>query len=121
MSRSAVRVRSSALSIRLRCQIVLVGEEGCPNELPGEVRAELVRIMREALTYARHHSRAKSVMVTLNTEGGELVVEISDDGHGFDPEAAPGVGLSSLQRQAAIIGAKLEIDSVVGEGTSVRL
>jgi signal transduction histidine kinase len=60
-------------------------------------------------------------MVTLNIEGGDLDIEILDDGHGFDTETAPGVGLSSMQERAAIVGGILEVESEMGQGTSVRL
>jgi signal transduction histidine kinase len=102
-------------------QIGLVVEEGFPNDLPGEVGVQLLRVIREALSNTWRHSGATSVMVTLNIEGGDLVVEISDDGHGFDMEAAPGVGLSSMQERAAIVGGRLEIESELGRGTRVRL
>jgi PAS domain S-box-containing protein len=102
-------------------EIGLVVEEGFPNGLPGEVGGELLRVIREALTNVRHHSEAKSVVVTLKVEGSDLVAEISDDGQGFDPEAVSGVGLSSMQERAAIVGGRLEIESEVGRGTSVRL
>jgi PAS domain S-box-containing protein len=102
-------------------QVGLVVGERFPDERPGEVGVELLRVIREALTNAWHHSGAKSVMVTLNVEGGDMVVEISDDGQGFDPDAAAGVGLSSMRERAAIVGGKLEIESEMGQGTSVRL
>jgi PAS domain S-box-containing protein len=103
------------------CKIELVVEEGFPNGLTGEVGGELLRIIREALTNARQHSGAKSVAVTLKVEGGDLVAEISDDGQGFALEGTPGVGLSSMQERAAIVDGRLEIESEVGQGTSVRL
>ena len=103
------------------CNIDLVVEEGLPNGLPGEVGGELLRVIREALTNARHHSGAKSVAVTLKVEGSDLVAEISDDGQGFALEGTPGVGLSSMQERAAIVDGRLEIESEVGQGTSVRL
>ncbi len=103
------------------CNIDLVVEEGLPNGLPGEVGVELLRVIREALTNARHHSGAKSVAVTLKVEGSDLVAEISDDGQGFALEGTPGVGLSSMQERAAIVDGRLEIESEVGQGTSVRL
>ncbi len=103
------------------CNMDLVVEEGFPNRLPGEVGVELLRVIREALTNARHHSGAKSVAVTLKVEGSDLVAEISDDGQGFELEAVPGVGLSSMQERAAIVDGRLQIESEVGQGTSVRL
>lgn len=56
-----------------------------------------------------------------DVESDDLVVEISDDGQGFDPEATPGVGLSSMRERAAKVDGRLEIESEVGLGTSVRL
>src|ERR671920_288478 len=102
-------------------RIGLVVEEGLPNDLPTEVGMELLRVIREALTNVRRHSGAKSVAVALAVEGSDLVIEVSDDGQGFDPEAAPGVGLSSMRERAANVDGRLEIESEVGQGTSVRL
>ena len=102
-------------------RIGLVVEEGFPNDLPTEVGMELLRVIREALTNVRRHSGAKSVAVALEVEGGNLVVEVSDDGQGFDPQAAPGVGLSGMRERAANVDGRLEIESEVGQGTSVRL
>ena len=107
--------------LALDCNVDLVVEEGLPNRLPRAVGVELLRVIREALTNARHHSGAKSVAVTLKVEGSDLVAEISDDGQGFALEGTPGVGLSSMQERAAIVDGRLEIESEVGQGTSVRL
>jgi signal transduction histidine kinase len=60
-------------------------------------------------------------MVTLKVEGSDLAAEISDDGQGFELKAMSGVGLSSMQERAAIVGGRLEIASEVGKGTSVSL
>ena len=103
------------------CRIRLVAEEGFPNGLLGEAGGELLRVIREALTNARQHSGAKSVVVTLKVEGSDLVAEISDDGEGFELEGTAGVGLSSMQERAAMVDGNLEIESEVGKGTSVRL
>jgi PAS domain S-box-containing protein len=103
------------------CQIVLVVEEGFPERLPGEVGMELLRVLQESLTNTRRHSGAERVVVSLMAEGSDVVAEISDDGEGFEVEAATGVGLSSMGERAAIVGGNLEIESEVGRGTTVRL
>jgi PAS domain S-box-containing protein len=103
------------------CNIELVVEEGFPNGLLGEAGVELLRVIREAFTNTRYHAGAKSVVVTLKVEGSDLVAVISDDGQGSELEATPGVGLSSMQERAAMVDGKLEIESEVGRGTSVRL
>ncbi len=68
---------------------LIIGEE-FPKELTREV--ELLRVLQEVLTNARRHSRAKLIVVTLKVEGSDLVAEISDDGQGFELEAASGTG-----------------------------
>jgi len=103
------------------CKIELVVEQGFPNGLVGEPGVELLRVIREALTNARHHSGSERVVVTLKVTGSDLVAEISDDGQGFEPEAVSGVGLSSMQERAAMVDGSLEIESEVGRGTTVRL
>jgi signal transduction histidine kinase len=102
-------------------EIRMVVEEGFPNGLLGEAGVELLSVIREALTNVRYHSAAKSVVVTLKVDGSDLVAEISDDGRGFELEAVSGVGLSSMQERATVVDGKLEVESEVGRGTSVRL
>jgi PAS domain S-box-containing protein len=103
------------------CKIELVVEQGFPNGLLGEPGAELLRVIREALTNARHHSGAGNVTVRLSEDGNDLVVEVDDDGRGFEPGIRPGVGLESMRERAAALGGKLQIESQVGQGTRVRL
>jgi len=59
--------------------------------------------------------------VSLEREGNDLLIEVSDDGRGFGPETTPGVGLGSMRERAALSGGDLEIESSVGQGTNVRL
>jgi signal transduction histidine kinase len=102
-------------------EIGLEVEEGFPATSFGDTGTEIVRVIQEALTNARRHSGALNVRVTLRSEGDEIVAEVLDDGRGFDPGTAPGVGFRSMRERAAAIGSKLQIDSQVGQGTRVRL
>ena len=102
-------------------EISLEVTEGFPFAPLGEVGTQMLRIIREALTNARRHSGALNVIVTLKVEEEDMVAEVSDDGRGLGPGAAPGVGLKSMRERAAILGGKLEIESAVGQGTRVRL
>jgi signal transduction histidine kinase len=87
----------------------------------GETGTQLWRVLQEALTNVRRHSRARKVSVVLRTEGEELIAEVSDDGRGFGPEAVPGVGHSSMRERAAALGGELQIESEPEVGTTVRL
>jgi signal transduction histidine kinase len=60
-------------------------------------------------------------LVSLRVEGDDLVVEVSDDGQGFDPEAHAGIGLRSMRERTAALGGTLDVESNLGEGTRVRL
>jgi signal transduction histidine kinase len=96
-------------------------------DLPAEVGVALYRIAQEALNNVAKHSGAEHAHVTLRECGDdefpvfELVV--ADDGCGFDPDVVrPGsLGLGIMTERAETIGARLEVGSVPGEGTRVRV
>ena len=102
--------------------LALMIEEEFPKVLPAEVSVELLRVMQEALTNARRHSRARNVEVGLRKEGEAVVVVISDDGRGFDyPLARSGVGLSAMRERAEALGGTIGVESRPGEGTRVTV
>jgi signal transduction histidine kinase len=92
-------------------------------EVPGEVRENLLRIVREAITNAASHGASANVRVSLEHDH-QLRLVIEDDGCGFDPEQGPasgGFGLQSMQERAASVGAVLSVDSVPEHGTRVAV
>src|SRR5215212_3069754 len=102
-------------------EISLEVKEGLPTTSLGNNGTEVLRVIQEALTNVRRNSGARSVRVMLRPDQDGLVIEISDDGRGFDPETTPGVGLKSMRERAAALGSKLEVTSEVGKGTRVSL
>ena len=88
------------------------------------VEVQLLRIIQEALTNARKHSRARSVCVTFAAQDGRAQVMVQDDGCGFDPGEVYGdsggrVGLRVMRERAEEIGGTLNVQSAPGEGTQV--
>jgi signal transduction histidine kinase len=86
---------------------------------------EVLRIAQEALQNALRHAGADRISIRLHGAGGRLVLEVSDDGVGFDPDE-PGLrsrrlGLTSMEERAERLGGRLEIRSARGSGTTVRL
>ncbi len=84
---------------------------------------DVVSFMKEALTNARRHSQAQHVRVSI-TWSERLVIEISDDGTGFDvndARAHSGSGLDNLRQRAAALSATLELHSSPGQGTRIQL
>ena len=101
--------------------MVLRVEEGFPWTPLGKAGVEVLRIIQETLTNARRHSEASNIYVNLRAVEDDLVAKITDDGRGFAPGAAPGVGSRSMRERAMSIGGKLEIESAAGQGTRVHL
>ncbi len=94
---------------------------GRPVPLPPEMEEALLRVMQEALTNVAKHARAHQVQVTLSFLDGEVLLDVADDGVGFDLAAAQhrGYGLASMQERMRAVGGTLEIESEPGHGTTV--
>ncbi|MGD0701721.1 MAG: GAF domain-containing sensor histidine kinase [Trebonia sp.] len=91
-------------------------------ELDPRVQAAAFRVAQEALHNALRHSGAGEVSLTLSRARGRVVLEVTDDGTGFDPELAPpGLGLASMRERAGAVGGTLRVSSAPGKGTRVRL
>jgi two-component system sensor histidine kinase DevS len=87
--------------------------------------AEVVQLVREALSNVGRHAAAATCRVSLNRDPDADVVqlEIDDDGRGFDETVVKGTGrgLGNLRQRTARLGGRAEIVSVPGEGTTVRV
>src|SRR5918998_1017396 len=103
-------------------RVELAVSEGVPEELPKEVCKDVLLVVREALANARRHSGARRVRVALGATEGKIVVEVSDDGAGFDPrEIAEGVGMRAMRERTALLNGRLEVRSGPAGGTTVRV
>nr|WP_239528388.1 sensor histidine kinase [Microbacterium esteraromaticum] len=95
-----------------------------PPALPTSVEVTLLRIAQSALANVRQHSAAELVRVVLAGEGDRAVLQISDDGRGFDTTALEvrtrSYGLIAMRSRLRELGGELRIDSAPGEGTTVR-
>jgi signal transduction histidine kinase len=93
--------------------------------LTTSVELQVVRIIQESLTNVRKHARATVARVEVQARDAQLVVSISDNGLGFNPEVTsrgefPKFGLTTMRERAASIRGDLEITSGAGAGTTVR-
>jgi signal transduction histidine kinase len=96
---------------------------GTPLALSELVETQLFAIGREALANVQRHAGASAAHVRVQAQQGQVVLEISDDGPGFNPAAGhPGhFGLDSMRSRAAEMGGRLTIRSTPGSGTLVRV
>jgi signal transduction histidine kinase len=87
------------------------------------VETQLFVIAREALANVQRHAGASSARVRVWTQQDQVVVEVRDDGRGFDTGVGhPGhFGLESMRSRAAEVGGRVTIASMPGFGTVVRV
>jgi PAS domain S-box-containing protein len=103
------------------CEFELIVDDEFPDEISGPAGVEVVRVVQEALANVRRHSGARRAVVTLGVADGELLVEIEDDGGGFGPETAYGMGLTGMRERVFGLGGRLEVEGREGVGTRVFL
>jgi signal transduction histidine kinase len=97
--------------------------EGEVDLAPG-LEEELYGIAQEALNNALKHARASKIVLSVRMVDKSVILEVADDGQGFDQaevQVKGGLGLISMQERAEKIGGQLDIDSAPGEGTRVSV
>jgi signal transduction histidine kinase len=98
-----------------------LSHDGPEPEIGPRARAELLRIVQEALTNVRKHADATLVRVSV-ASADELQIAVVDNGRGFHTDAVDGgFGLDSMRQRAALIGATLSISSKPQDGSRVEL
>jgi len=96
------------------------------DDLPEPVEIVILRVIQEALQNVRKHAAADSVRVRVNLEKGSWIVEVRDDGKGFDPDSVEvsgrrNFGLQFMRERSELIGARFEVRSRPDLGTVVRM
>jgi two-component system sensor histidine kinase DegS len=95
------------------------------DELPltPDQAVAVFRILQEALNNARKHASATEVRVKLRRRGGEVSLQVEDNGQGFTPgQAQPGhYGLTGMKERAQLLGGRLEVQGRPGKGARVVL
>jgi signal transduction histidine kinase len=101
---------------------VLGGENSFPDP-PPRTRDNLYRALQEMLTNARKHSHATRIEISLFRSGSKLVLEVTDNGTGFDPSAStrPGIGLETIRERAELLGGSCRMRGAPGRGTTITL
>ncbi|MBI5669299.1 MAG: PAS domain-containing protein [Chloroflexi bacterium] len=110
----------NAIQVKKRIAVDVTVEDDAP--LPMDVHISLYRIIQEALNNIVKHSRASRVRINLRSDGQQVVLDIEDNGAGFDlhnPKA--GLGLGMMRERAESIGADLQVYSQRGQGTTIRV
>ena len=86
------------------------------------VAGDVIQLAREALSNVGRHAGATTCRVSLRRQGEAALLEVDDDGTGFDPATARrGEGLTNIELRAEALGGEASIDPVPGQGTTVRI
>ena len=105
-------------SIAVQCDV-----RDVPPSLDKEVAICLFRVAQEGLRNALKHSHAKTVSVVLSGEGSKVVLQISDDGVGFDPAAVKrlgGLGLAGMDERLRLVRGTFTVNSEPGTGARLQ-
>jgi signal transduction histidine kinase len=110
-----------AQAARLPLEVIIEADPALRGvRYPEHIETATWFVVSEALTNAVKHARAGRVLVALAQPNGHLAVEVRDDGCGFDPAAARGLGLAGLADRVSIVNGALRIDTGPGRGTTLR-
>lgn len=105
----------------MHCKLTI---EGTIRPLAAEWELMIYRIAQEAIRNAMKHSGAKALVLSIYYHPEDFKMTISDDGKGFDynnPLLRAGIGMSSMDQRAKLLGGSLAIQTFIGQGTSVIL
>ncbi|MFE9056213.1 sensor histidine kinase [Streptomyces mutabilis] len=117
----AARESGDHLTVRVH-----VDDGGRAPLLPDRVQSALLRIAQGALANVREHAGAATAALTLTLLDDQAVLDVTDDGHGFEPAALPdapagarGHGLPAMRARLRQLGGTLTVESAPGEGTAL--
>ncbi len=99
--------------LEIECELAIPspGAAG-DDQLSEELQTAIYRLVQEALTNVAKHARANRVEVAVSESDGEVLVKVSDDGSGFDPQVASGgFGLDGMRERVELAGGTLSIES----------
>jgi signal transduction histidine kinase len=92
------------------------------RDISSEHGAELLQVVREALSNAARHAHSRQLSLSFRQDGAGSTLIVADDGVGFDSSSlvpAGHQGLGNMRARAEAIGATMEVESAVGEGTRI--
>lgn len=96
--------------------------------LPTHLETTLFRILQEAVSNILRHANASKVFISLRLGDGHIVLEVKDNGRGFDVEKTTGaaltrkqLGLLGMKERVALVNGAVKVESTPGEGTTLRV
>jgi signal transduction histidine kinase len=115
--------RVSRHGLKIESSLNLAFEHGRePTRHTAELETAIYRISQEALGNASRHGRATRAVIEIDESPTTVELMVRDDGRGFDPTVgAAGFGLLGMRERAQLLHATLQIQSAIGEGTTITV
>ena len=108
--------------------LVEINGEGEFDSLPLQVNSTLFRIAQEAINNVLRHSKATSTEISLTNTGANVILEVKDDGQGFNPRTmreqalqSHHFGILGMQERAELIGGSIALTSKLDGGTQIHI
>ncbi|MFY1665378.1 PAS domain-containing sensor histidine kinase [Pseudomonas sp. Pseu.R1] len=119
---SAIEWQARRFEARTQIPCLVQVPENLPT-LPDATAIGLFRILQESLTNVMRHAQAHTVELNLSLSHDVLCMSVADDGRGFDQreERPASFGLVGIRERVLIMGGRLQLDSTLGEGTTLRI
>jgi signal transduction histidine kinase len=99
---------------------VEVHSQNVSEGLGDETKVTVYRLVQEALNNAATHASARNANVTVAQVSDKITIEITDDGHGFDPKRQRGMGILGMEERVRRLGGTFTIESAPGKGATVK-
>ncbi|HEY2546910.1 MAG TPA: sensor histidine kinase [Candidatus Acidoferrum sp.] len=109
--------RRSDMEVEVQAE---VQSENVSENLGDETKVTIYRLVQEALNNAATHASAKNAKVTITQNSDKITVQVTDDGHGFDPARHRGMGVLGMEERVRRLSGTFTIDSEPGKGTTVK-
>ncbi len=91
------------------------------GDIPDPIKVVIFRVAQEAMTNSARHAKGTSTKMSLTKSPHQIEFMAQDNGNGFDLEnTRKGVGLESMRERVEISGGKFQIESTIGQGTTIR-
>ena len=112
------KVMESTDDLQIECKIAV-----CESDIPESTKSVIYRIAQEALTNCVKYAKADLIQLSLKVEEDALVLDIKDDGIGFDVKSmtGSGLGLISMQERAMSHNGSFSVESVPLRGTNIQV
>ncbi|HET7898197.1 MAG TPA: PAS domain S-box protein, partial [Flavisolibacter sp.] len=118
----SIKELMESVNLTNRIEIVYKGQEMTRLKIPKDIHLAIYRIIQEQLNNILKYAEASLVTINLKKSGGYLVLEMTDNGKGFDTNAKrSGIGITNMQTRAENLGGHFQISSAMGKGCRLNV